>query len=376
MNQENYSFEAENVLKDLEQKRINYHAKMMKKIKIVVTICLIVLIAILFNAMRINDFFFPADISGKEVVLDDKYTEYRDLEEKSEFNITKAIPAFAFCGFVLLCTILSLIFIRFRSRKSYVEYAKKNLIEPLMKILFSDMIYEANNFIPKSIFQESRLFTDFDSYGGDDYFKGMIDGKLVEFSELNVTKNVTESVRGSDSDKTVIETVFSGLFMKVELDKPVESNIVIDDSIIKANINNALSKVPEMIQGFLQRYIPCYGPEVSTGNEAFDSKFKVYSSNTDEVRHILSPALMEQVLKAYDFLCQSKNTNYSPFDMVKNPAMVSNLKISIKNNSLFFAVQNIKLFEFNLNSSIYKDQGGIAKSIKSITMLIEIAKTV
>jgi hypothetical protein len=153
-------------------------------------------------------------------------------------------------GWAVAGSVLLMVF----SRRGFERQTKVRVFKPMMMEVFPDMVYAPQGKVPRAVFEASGLFSgSFDSYEGDDYFQGLVGERVVEFSELHV------GTRGS-SDEDSRSDLFSGLFMKVTLNKTYDQRIVIDANRIDALLQQ--HKIPSFVENLIRRMTPDYGPQI------------------------------------------------------------------------------------------------------------------
>lgn len=276
---------------------------------------------------------------------------------------------FVFFALILLSLMYSIfVLLRLYNQRSskFKHQYKKVLVEPLMIKIFPELTYRPDSYIKEHIFRESGLFSNnFNSYKGDDYFFGEINGIPIEFSELTVIdSNSNTGSRSSNRDQ-----LFSGIFLHAEIKRSVENRIVVDPKLFD-NI-----PLPNFIKSIIKRFLPDYGPVVETGIKEFDDNYKLHSENASEAKQILKPELIEKILKVSDILIEINKKKYPKtvdMEQIQNRAM---LKISVVGNSMYFALFGTKLFDVKFNKSTMKGKDDLTQSLQFINMMVEIAKS-
>lgn len=196
--------------------------------------------------------------------------------------------------------------------------------------------YDPNGFIPFQAFRDSQLFMRApDHYSGDDFIKGEIDGLPMMMSELLVQ---FESTREKSDKKNDWETIFKGLFMVVELSKPVACNFF----IFSDERNKSVGYVGRLIQeGNIM-----YGHYTHPSNPDFADNFVIYSTNPVLGERTLTDRLMDELL-------QLKANAGAPVHLA---ALDNKLYVAIEREKDFFEIDmKQSLLDMDYISSFYKD---------------------
>ena len=254
-----------------------------------------------------------------------------------------------------------------RGRIKFEKKYKNVFVRPLMTQLFPELAYNPAAFVPAAHFKTSDLFTpDYSFYGGDDHFSGKINNTSVEFSELNVVKS---NKRHSDTRSTS-SNIFSGLFLRAELNETINNRILVDP------LSRMFEKMqlPGFIMGMLKHFLPDYGKSLKTGVAKFDDNFKLYCEDEKEALKIISPELIDKIIEVTEKL---KVINESKMGGATDPqSLLENgvfLKISIIQNSMYFAIYGYKLFDIKFSKSVLDCKDDLEQSLSFINMMTDIA---
>jgi len=150
----------------------------------------------------------------------------------------------------------------------YKTEFKQRVMKPLIAFIDPALHYEFTRCVPKSVFLESDIFIDsITTYEGNDFVEGKNGKTAFNFSELNV-------IQGSGKNR---HTIFSGIFFVADFNKEFKGKTLV------------------LNRSFFGRRD--YDDIVKLENPDFEREYIVYSNDQVEARYILSPALMERILK-------------------------------------------------------------------------------
>ncbi|HYV95602.1 MAG TPA: DUF3137 domain-containing protein [Chitinophagales bacterium] len=171
----------------------------------------------------------------------------------------------------------------------YKTEFKQRVMKPLIEFIDPHLKYESTRSVSQNLFSESDIFREsITTYAGDDFVEGKTGKTAFSFSELNV-------IHGSGKSRS---TIFSGIFFVADFNKNFKGKTVV--------LNRSFfgRKADEVVK---------------LENPDFEREYTVYSSDQVEARYILSPALMERIMK---FRAESD----------------TNVLLSFVNSSVFMAI--------------------------------------
>lgn len=216
--------------------------------------------------------------------------------------------------------------------KSFLKVTKQAVMDKILSF-FGDMKYGRSD-IHYSCINNSELFPNFDFEEIDDCFKGCYDGVNINVSEHKLIRGTGKRAK----------TIFNGIFILFDFNKKFKGKTVVYSN----NINNTFSCAR--------------GEKVDVNLEdvVFSKEWKVKATDQIEARYILTPMLMEQMLKVKR-LFKGNSVEFSFFD-----------------NKLFIAISTYNnLFETtSLFSSAlgYKRVENVIYQFYSIFSIIKILK--
>lgn len=192
--------------------------------------------------------------------------------------------------------------------RPFASAYKKNIVEKIFSHYLQDCSFAPRSFISEHEMLRSRLLkARYSKYGGEDYVKGFMDGRPVEFSEILMERT---SGHGKNRKRVI---VFKGLFFKVQSDKSFPTTLL-------ATYRNS-----GMLGLMLRQQGNHDGLErVQVESPDFSRSFNLYANDQVAVRRILTPAIMDKIInfnkkykRAISFSCIG-NTLYFSFRCHKN----------------------------------------------------------
>lgn len=251
----------------------------------------------------------------------------------NENNLAVEIPIVAISIFSLVAVWLS---------RDYKRTFKKRIVSRLISKIAPSLRYDSSGKIPESIFRMSALFEDdFSRYEGGDLIEGEIDGIPIKASYLRVQKSYRDS-NGRKRERTI----FSGIFIVTEFHKRFR------------HTTRVVPDISEKYLGLFGEWIQKLAAQklVRMDSPAFEKEFKVYSDDSIEAHYLLTPNIMERLVK------MKKRAN-------------APLYISFRLRKLFIAIEKSSdpfkpsLFRFLLDIEIFK------RYMENLNLILGIVET-
>lgn len=230
----------------------------------------------------------------------------------------------------------------YKDNKSYRSRYKKHILRKVFEIVLPGSSYSPSGHLLRSDYDSSRIFiSGYNRFHGEDLISANYNGLPFQFSELQ-----TKHVSGSGKKRRE-KTIFRGIFFKAELPLKVHSNLVIIPDVLNKILGN-------LISGFLEDLNFKRDKIVKLESLDFEKVFAIYGSNQIEARKILTPIIMEKILKY-------------------NSKTKKDISISIQNGTLYMAIPFDKnLFEPRIWSpTSYNDIVQICKVIEILTEIFD-----
>ena len=168
--------------------------------------------------------------------------------------------------------------------KEFTNRFKDEIVETMVKFIDESLRYDKIRSINDFEYKMSRLFPrSYDRYKGDDLVSGEIDGVSIKFSDLH-TEYKTKDKNGN----THWHTIFQGIFFIADFHKNFDGRTL----VLPDRAQKLFGDFGTFFQGLSTR-----GELVKMDNSEFEKEFVVYSDDQIEARYILTPALMERIVR-------------------------------------------------------------------------------
>ncbi len=209
-------------------------------------------------------------------------------------------------------------------KAAYSINFKKNIVRRIVDFIEPGLNYYPEKYISQKLFTDSDIFRQsIDSYVGDDCISGIIEKTNFSFSELHAQHREVYYNNGRRQERWV--KIFKGIFFVADFNKHFNGRTF----VLPDKAENFLGGIFK----FVQKLTVGRGQLVKLENPQFEKEFVVYSDDQIEARYILSPALMERILK---------------FRQEAN----SHILLSFVNSCMFLAIPiGVNLFEAKIFSS-------------------------
>ncbi len=159
---------------------------------------------------------------------------------------------------------------------------KRNLVSRVLSFWNPDLSYHPEGFVPESDFRLAGLFPrGWRRYRGEDLVTGRHGDTWFQFSELRVDR-----AKRGDGDTRV----FSGLFFVADFHKSFRGRTVLLPDLAERAFGvfgRAVQQLRKVADGSL----------VTLEDPEFERLFKVYATDPTEARYILTPSLMERIVR-------------------------------------------------------------------------------
>lgn len=185
---------------------------------------------------------------------------------------------------------LVVFFIKFNKEKGlYRREFKEKVVRAIVNLINTDWSYDPDGYISPEEYYSSKLFTKrHDRYKGDDLVTGAIEKTDFRISELH-TEYKTESTDSKGRKTTTWHTIFKGLYVHLDFNKEVKGETLV------------LPDTAEKLFGSFGKKLQSWGSGsrelVKMENVEFEKLFVVYGTDQIEARYILTPAIMEAMIR-------------------------------------------------------------------------------
>jgi hypothetical protein len=199
----------------------------------------------------------------------------------------------------VICLIAAVVlFFIFRDKKQlYISAFKQTIITPLINYIDPGFKYDFSSCISESDYKKSGLFLRIpDSFEGDDFVEGTRGKTYFCFSEIYTQYKV------STGKSTSWVKIFKGLFFIADFNKNFSGRTYVwSENAPQLNFFNKhfLSFASDLEKVLLE-------------SSEFEKRFIVYSNDQVEARYILTPTMMERMVRIQDMF--GRNTVFSFVD--------------------------------------------------------------
>jgi len=245
-----------------------------------------------------------------------------------------------------------------KANKLYKDFRsdfKRAVVREIVIAINPEWVYEPDRMIHPDVYAQSDIFrTRYDRYLGDDYVRGVIEKTNFECSELHTEyKQVTHDSKGRRQEHWV--TIFKGLFFNADFNKEFKGRTYVSPDYAE----KILGKFGRKFQG-----ISGAAPLVQLESVEFEKVFVVHSTDQIEARYILTPALMEAMLRIKQQINCDVHFSfvgsrvYCAMGMRKNlfePRVFGQLAdtTDVTNMYRLFEINKLIIRELNLNTRIW-----------------------
>ena len=198
-------------------------------------------------------------------------------------GITGAFSAVFYNGWFLVVGfvfgLITFFVIRGSIRRKLYDTIKEKIIKKLIESISPDFEYFPKDHISRETFKKSQFIKTYSYYKGEDLFTGIYNHIYVEYSELDISQK---------NNKSTV-TVFKGPFYAIQAKNSFEGRT----TVVHDYAENLLGKFGRA----LQKMNFTRDPLIKIDNEVFEKQFAVFSNNENEAKRVLSPALIDLLIR-------------------------------------------------------------------------------
>jgi len=210
------------------------------------------------------------------------------------------------------------------------------------------------------VFNKSNLFSGtYDNFFGDDLFTGIVEGRQLSFSDLEVTRHSRNNANWNYN--TII---FKGILVTATLPELYNGSFVVEPRATSEPSKLLIVKAIRKLQH--QRTIPL----VDSGNLIFDSSFQLLTHNLGETMQHLTEKRMNLILelaREFEHLCLKYQQN--DLDLGVKLTEKITIALSANNNQLYLGIRNVHLFDLPFDSDLTHSEVLFQKSVELIRII-------
>lgn len=185
----------------------------------------------------------------------------------------------AFSGSIIVICVFAMAHLG--EKRKYLRKYKTYIVKPLVEFIDPTWKYIANKGVNPQEIKQSKLFLQqFDLYQSDDLVSGEVGQTDFRCADVHLQKLST--LQGAHS-------IFQGLFFHADFHKHFRGSVFVTPDFTKGKWGNAGI--------FIQKHLIGQGELVKMENQEFERLYMVHATNPTEARYILTPAIMEAMVK-------------------------------------------------------------------------------
>ncbi len=176
--------------------------------------------------------------------------------------------------------------------KKFKEHFQDKIVTRIINNLGPDFTYEADGKIPEREIADTQLFSHFNKYHSEDLVKGRIGDRPVEYAEIKLIEETHKSGGRGKSSETTSRTVFSGIFMVMELRNSFPAPFWVVPRKWYYSFGNKMK-----------------GKNLKPDHPEFCKTYKIISKDPDSSEKLLIKPVLDRLLSINDNLKSKKITS-------------------------------------------------------------------
>lgn len=180
-------------------------------------------------------------------------------------------------GPIVIVVISVIIFITCINNKSKIfsSFYKEEVVDEIIHAFCPNATYSPNNGVGEDLFRNSGLFTSPDRYHAEDLIEGCLDKTSFICSEVHAEERRARSTK--NGVQYYWEDIFKGFLFIADFHKEFQGETtILQNSFFKVKMGTSRVKME---------------------NPDFEKVFDVFSTNQIEARYLITPSMMERMLK-------------------------------------------------------------------------------
>jgi len=227
------------------------------------------------------------------------------------FRAGPAMLIILFIGVAIGAVIVSNNYIS--NKEIYNSSFKEEVIKKMMIGIDERLNYQPIQSVNLDEYYFSQLFKKrVDRHNGEDLIEATIDKTTLRFSELH-TEHKTQTRNSKGRTQTHWSTIFKGVFFVIDFNKAFKYHTVVLPDYNQQMFGDLFKSFQFGERGNAKL--------VNMDHPVFEKLFKVYSDNAVEAHYLLTPNLMERIIKLQR---KFKNDIYLSFGNSKLSVAISN----------------------------------------------------
>lgn len=261
-----------------------------------------------------------------------------------ESNPNTSFNVFALIALVVISVIIVVACINSKSG-ILTSFYKKEVVNEIIQAFCPNAIYSPDRGIGANVFIDCGLFISPDRYHAEDLIEGRLDKTTFMCSEIHAEERKTRHTKNGVRHYWV--DIFRGFFFRADFHKEFQGETtVVRNRIFKIRIGESRVKME---------------------NPDFEKVFDVFSTNPVEARYLITPSMMERMLKLnYSFTKGIAISFRNSMILVAIPHSANRFEATIWNslNNTYILKSDISVLqsllaivdELNLNTRIWSKE--------------------
>ena len=197
---------------------------------------------------------------------------------------------------------------------------RENLLQSFFKAVIPEMSYSTYDYVSREQFEKSKFIWSYTHHSGENLFAGKLNNFNAVFSELRLYET---------NDK-IRFTIFKGVFILITYPDQFKGRTVVKPFSKETTADRKIGN-------FIQKIIKSGDPEISINDKSFNEEFKVFSTNENEAKNILTKEFRSFLLS---YTLNSKTEAF----------------FSINENKIYFGLNKFEdLFKIEVKKPINKN---------------------
>lgn len=193
-----------------------------------------------------------------------------------------------------VCFLVLIIMVRLMSKteKQLKAFIGENITKQILAQFIWLTGYEPLKYMPENEMRESGALPSYNQISGSDYVKGTYKGKEVEFCDLKL--EYEESDTDSDGNTTTsCVTVFQGHLLKIRLGRHLDGGV----RVLERRVKRKKKGSSGLMNSFWSKMGLTPYQDVEMEDEEFNRAFGVKAQNPHTAFYILTPHFMQSIIR-------------------------------------------------------------------------------
>lgn len=186
-----------------------------------------------------------------------------------------------------------MIFLASNSSRKTAIFIKENVTRFVLSEVFTVEEYKPKASFSKKQIKEAALVNGWNTFNGNDYFKGKYKGRGIEFSDIHLEYVRTKKEKNGNETE-IRETVFKGPWIILqhegELTEPLR--------VMEKRYLSYSQKKEEFAREFAETILMKKDEEIETESVEFNKQFQIFGKDGHIAFYVLTPNFMEYLQAA------------------------------------------------------------------------------